>query len=494
MHKRILAIFVALVLLFCICAIPAAADSADEDLPYIELTKFDDSMVMGIQPGAFYVMGDYGYVLDFSVTLGQINAYGYEITYSWTGNRPNVTGVSFGNTTDNSFRNYYVDGTNLGKIRGSFNGSVGSDVGISFISSGCYVTVHSVRVFLVENFQVELSAYLYGNGTGVTWTPGSSASVSTTGYGSIEIDSWRNYDMINVSATLGGYGITSVSARLMDNTSDLEIVIPFEMNYINLSDYNGEHENTLLTISCDMRGVDPATAPDSTLIIGITTSVPSGNYGYIQPTSIYGTILVESPDVYLPWLKGFLLSFTSWFDTLFFKIDNLDSNLVNFRNMFSSFSEEAFAFYDDIKNTVTSSFDDFKTFWNSSLDDKIISFESWYRQFEVEKMEALVSVGFNPIFDKLDSLNQGTPVDPSVSQGMTSAGQELADLGQAMAAGTPQVNTQVQVSVPEVPDDGSGILATTMFNFFWQQDYILKMLLTVVALATISYIFFGKKG
>lgn len=475
MHKRILAIFVALVLLFCICAIPSAADSADEDLPYIELTKFDDSYLMGIEPGTFYVMGDYGYVLDFSVTLGQINAYGYEITYSWTGNRPNVTGTSFGNTTDNSFRNYYVDGTNLGKIRGSFNGSVGSDVGISFNSSGCYVTVHSVRVFLVENFQVELSAYLYGNGTGVTWTPGSSASVSTTGYGSIEIDNWRNYDIINVSATLGGYGITSVSARLMDNTSELEIVIPFEMNYINLSDYNGEHENTLLTISCDMRGVDPATAPDSTLIISVSTSVPSGKYGYIQPTSIYGTILVESPDEYLPWLKALII------------VNGETNSFLN--DLYSSFLQ----FSTDIQDLITSSFNDFKSFWNSSLDEKITSYKEWLYVIE-ESKNMFFDRKLTQIEDLLDNLINGTPVDPSVSQGMTSAGQELADLGQAMAAGTPQVNTQVQVSVPDVPDDGSGILATTMFNFFWQQDYILKMLLTVVALATISYIFFGKKG
>lgn len=482
MHKRILAIFVALVLLFCICAIPAAADSADEDLPYIELTKFDDSYLMGIEPGTFYVMGDYGYVLDFSLTLGQISAYGYEITYSWTGNRPNVTGTSFGNTTDNSFRNYYVDGTNLGKIRGSFNGSVGSDVVISFNSSGCYVTVHSVRVFLVENFQVELSAYLYGNGTGVTWTPGSSASVSTTGYGSIEIDNWRNYDMINVSATLGGYGITSVSARLMDNTSELEIVIPFEMNYINLSDYNGEHENTLLTISCDMRGVDPATAPDSTLIISVSTSVPSGKYGYIQPTSIYGTILVESPDEYLPWLKYLALAV----------VNNLNTNFDLF-NLVSDFRNDFTEFTSNIQNHISSSFEDFKSFWNSSLDEKITSFEQWLLNLEAEKTGLLLDK-MNQLRERLDDLINGTPVDPSVSQGMTSAGQELADLGQAMAAGTPQVNTQVQVSVPDIPDDGSGILATTMFNFFWQQDYILKMLLTVVALATISYIFFGKKG
>ena len=341
---------------------------------------------------------------------------------------------------------------------------------------------------MVENFQVELSAYLYGNGTGATWYPGSSTSVSTTGYGTIEIDSWRNYDLINVSATLGGYGITSVAARLIDNTSEMEIVIPFEMNYINLSNYQGQHENTLLTISCDMRGVDPASAPDSTLIISINTSVPDGHYGYIQPTSIYGSILVESPDEYLPWLKNIFLTLSA-IDSSSYHSQLLISDLFSYlRTEFKTFLSNSF---DSVVHSLDLNF--------SSLDSRLESFFKFdkTKPFDPDKTNPLWSY-FGEFFllntDLLKGLNQGTPVDPSVSQGMTSAGQELADLGQAMAAGTPQVNTQVQVSVPDIPDDGSGILATTMFNFFWQQDYILKMLLTVVALATISYIFFGKKG
>lgn len=484
MSKRIIVIVLALALLICFMAIPVAADSADEDLPYIELTKFDNNLIMGIEQGAFYVMGDYGYVLDFSVILGQINAYGYEVTYSYSGNRPNVTGTSFGNTTDNAFNSRYVEGTNLGKIRGTFKGAVGSDFGISFNSSGCYITVHSIRVFVVDNYQVSLSAELYGNGQSVTWNPGSSTSVATTGYGTIEIDTWRNYDVINFSATLGGYGITSVTARLVDNTDTLDdIVIPFEMNYINFSDYDGEHENVLLTMSCDMRGVDPATAPDSTLIISITTAVPTGKYGYIQPTSIYGAVLIESPDMYLPWIKIITLGLSSSVEALF----SIDSKLSDFMVSVSSK-------FDDIKNVLSSSFDDFKTFWNSSLDEKIVSFQEYLLLLEEESLNAQKILWWNDVLEDLNTLVDGVPTDEEITNEMTSAGEQLADLGQQMAAGTPQVSTKVDVSIPEIPDDGSGMLATTMFSFFWGQDYIMKMLLTVVALATLSYVFFGKKG
>lgn len=493
MHKRILAIFVALVLLVCICAIPAAATPADEDLPYIELTKFDDSLVMGVIPGAFYVMGDYGYVLDFSLSLAQINAYGYEITYSWSGNRPNVTGVSFGNTTDNSFRNYYVDGTNLGKIRGSFNGTVGSDVGISFNSSGCYVTVHSVRVFLVENFQVELSAFLYGNGTGVTWTPGSSSSVSTTGYGSIEIDNWRNYDMINVSATLGGYGITSVSARLIDNTSDMEFVIPFEMNYINLSDYNGEHENTLLTISCDMRGVDPATAPDSTLIISVSTSVPSGNYGYIQPTSIYGTVLVESPDEYLSWFRLYSVSFGSMEGFLSF-LPNINSLIYSLLESFENFST-------DIQNFLTSKYDDFKTFWSSSLDEKLDTLRVQIAEIEANKWQYLFTPAFQTFRDRLVEIRDNLAVNAQQqqavhesAQGMTSAGSSLSDLGAEMDSYTPSlsvddINFDATSLVPALGMASAGTLASIVTS----DPLIASMLLIVATLALVAFVLFGKR-
>ena len=475
MHKRILVIFLALVLLLCICAIPAAAAPADEDLPYVELTDYFISPVDELMPGAFYVMGDYDFVGNFVLTLAEVCAYGYEITYSWTGNRPNVSGVSFGGISDNSFRNYYVDGTNLGKIRGSFDGAVGSDVGISFNSSGCYVTVHSVRVFLVENFQVELSAYLYGNGTGVNWTPGSSASVSTTGYGSIEIDNWRNYDMINVSATLGGYGITSVSARLMDNTSDLEIVIPFEMNYINLSDYNGEHENTLLTISCDMRGVDPATAPDSTLIISVSTSVPSGKYGYIQPTSIYGTVLVEHPDEYLPWLK-FLLTING----------ESGSNLNSFYLSFLQFST-------DIQDLISSSFNDFKLFWNSSLDEKIISYKEWLYNIE-ESKNMFFDRKLTQIEDLLDNLVKGTPVDESVTENMTAAGDQLSDLGAEMDSYTPSL------SVDDISFDATSLVpalgmasAGTLASIVTSDPLVGSMLMIVATLALVGFVLFGKR-
>lgn len=493
MRKKIIPFLIVLSLIFCLCVIPVSADSADEDLPYIELTKFDDSMIMGVTPGAFYVMGDYGYVLDFSLSLGQINAYGYEITYSWTGNRPNVTGVSFGNTTDNSFRNYYVDGTNLGKIRGSFNGSVGSDVGISFNSSGCYVTVHSVRVFLVENFQVELSAYLYGNGTGVNWTPGSSTSVSTTGYGSIEIDNWRNYDMINVSATLGGYGITSVSARLMDNTSDLEIVIPFEMNYINLSDYNGEHENTLLTISCDMRGVDPATAPDSTLIISVSTSVPSGKYGYIQPTSIYGTVLVESPDEYLSWFRIFGVTFGSM-ESFLSSLPNINNHIYDLLNSFNNFSNSFNIFSTDIQNFLTSKYDDFKTFWDSSLDEKISLYKEWLLNIETEKL-GFFENKFQIIINRLDSLINGTPVDSTVSQGMQDSAQSLGNLGSQMSADTPNISVdEVNVDVNSLVSNGGLSSATSLAVVVTSQPLIQKMLLIVISLALVGFVFFGKRG
>lgn len=492
MSKRIIAIALALVLLVCLLAIPVAADSADENLPYIELTKFDDTLLSGIAPGAFYVMGDYGYVLDFSLTLGQINAYGYEVTYSYSGNRPNVTGTSFGNTSDNAFNSRYVDGTNLGKIRGTFRGVAGSDFGISFNSAGCYITVHSVRVFVVDNYQVSLSAELYGNGQQATWYPGSSISVATTNYSAIYIDSWRNYDIINLSATLGGYGITSVTARLVDNTDSLDdIVIPFEMNYVNFSDYDGEHENVLLTMSCDMRGVDPATAPDSTLIISITTAVPSGYYGYIQPTSIYGSVLIESPDVYLPFLRYILYGVDSiqfLTDTIVGSVAGIYSSLIE---GFNDVNENIAAF----SSNVSALFGDMKTFLTDSWNENFEVYKTWFAEISLQKLAYQYDYMFLPVKKLLEQIANSTPADETVTQGMQDSANSLGSLGEQMSAGTPDIAVDdVNVDMNSLVSAGGMTSATNLAVVVTSQSLVQQMLLIVISLALVGFVFFGKRG
>lgn len=494
MYKRILVLAAVLVLLICLVAFPAAAESADTDLPYLELMDYILAPIDGSSIGTFYVSGNYDFYGDFSLTLGEISAYGYEITYSYTGNQPSVTGVSFGYSSTNNHTSRFIDSTNIGKIRGTFNGSVGSNFGISFSSSGSYITIHSVRVFTVENYQVGLSAIMSGNGQSIQFVPGNSPSVSSTGYVRIEVDDWRNFDAISLSATIGGYGVTSVTCRLVNNIGTFEYVVPFDMNYINLSNYEGESENTLLALSCDLRGVDPATTPDSTLFISITTAVPSGSYGYVTLTDLYGSVLVTSPDKYIPWFKLLTFSLANIEGVV---INDLPSILYNVSNLYTSFIE----FRDDftsvmsnLQTHITSSFDDFKDFWSSSLDEKISSYQEWLARIEYDKWTDWYSPKLTSIYDKLSEIATGTPVDPSVSGGMQAAGDNLSSLGSQISSGTPQISTNVDVVVPEVPDDGSGVLAVTMFDFFWGQNYIIQMLLTVVALATVSYIFFGKKG
>lgn len=482
MHKRILFIFVALVSLVCLScfSVGAVGENADEDVPYIELMDYIISPIDETMPGAFYVMGDYSYIGIFGGTLGEISAYGYEITYSYTGNRPTVTGTSFGNVSDNSFKSRYIDEANIGKIRGSFNGTVGMDFGISFYSSGCYVTVHSVRIFLVPDYQVHLSATVNGNEGSRDFIPGYVCTVSTVGYCSIYIDDWRNYDLISISANLGNYGITSVSARLIDNVEGFEYVIPFDMNYLNHSNPTNEEETARLTLTCDMRVVDPATAPDSTLIISINTAVPSGLYGHFQVFEVYGSILMSSPDKYLPWIKVIYSELISQGSDNYYYLSRLHSVLTN------------------VGTYVLNGFEGLSTQLVQIRESLSLHYNQLYDFFLFNESNLLDSTSTNPlwknIIQPLRDLVAGSPMDESTTNEMVSAGDQLADLGQQMAAGTPQVSTDFQLSVPEIPDDGSGMLATTMFSFFWGQDYIMKMLLTVVALATLSYVFFGKKG
>lgn len=482
MHKRILFVFVALVSLVCLScfSVGAVGENADEDVPYIELMDYIMSPVDETMPGAFYVMGEYGYIGIFGGALGEIAAYGYEITYSYVGNRPTVTGVSFGNVSDNDYKSRYIDDAAIGKIRGSFFGTLGMDFGISFSSSGCYVTIHSVRVFTVPDYQVQLNAEIRGNGVTQPFVPGTLASVSTVGSASIRIDDWRNYDVVSFSATLGGYGITSVSARLIDSIEGFERVIPFDMNYINLSTDSVEHESVLLTMSCDLRVVDPGTTPDSLLVIDITTAVPAGKFGSVQLSEVYGSVLISAPDKYLPWIKLTYIEILNHSSISYEYLSNIHSLLYDFKLSFTQSLDSVSSYLETIKQqniTRMIYLLEFFRFNESHLDDLDSTNPLWKN-----------------IIQPLRDLVAGSPMDENTTNQMVSAGDQLADLGQQMAAGTPQVSTDFQLSIPEIPDDGSGVLATTMFSFFWGQDYIMKMLLTVVALATLSYVFFGKKG
>lgn len=484
MLKRILIISLALVLLVCLFLVPATAASVDpDDVPYIELTDYWISPLDGLQPGAFYVSGSYSFAGNFSITLGEISGYGYEITYSYTGDMPAVTGVSLGGVTNQQHTSRYLEGTNIGKVRGDFNGATGSDVGISFSSSGCYITVHSFKLFLVDNFQVALSASLPDG----SYFPGDDTSSLYT-YSSILVDSWRNYDFVDLSFTCHTDAVTSVSAVLMDNTSDLETVIPCEVNYINRDYYQGTEKAVCLTVSCDLRSIDPATTPDSSLVVRITSN---SNAGTLQMTSVYGVVVLHSPDQYTSWLKGLAGIGIETNQYLFeFLYEDFPAYLNKLEAYDAAAAQRAMeivaqvsARFSDLQDTIGTEFEDFKS-WYFDL----------YTQGEKEKWFGWFKPAFQTVFDKFDQLIDGSPVDEAAKDEMTSAGDQLADLGQQMAAGTPDVSTKVNVVIPEIPNDGSGVLAYTFFDFIWGKDIIIQMLLTVVALATLSYVFFGKKG
>lgn len=491
MLKRILFIVSALVLLVCFFAFPVSADNADDaddDLPYVELMDYVLSPVDGTIPGTFYVMDSYDFSCYFMGTLGEICGYGYEITYSYTGNLPSVTGVSFGGVSDPEFVSRSIDGTNIGKIRGSFDGTVGGEFGISFSSSGCYITVHSFRLFLVEDFYVDLPSVLYGNGNRIDVAAGDSGVISNTGSCSVEIDNWRNFDIVNIRAFLGGYGVTSVSAALVENavSPGTSIIIPFEINYINLSAYDVGHEDVLLAMSCDLRGVDPATVPDSTLIISFTFSLPAGSYGYLQLLDCYGSVFFASPDEYLPWLKLMYITLNS--------IDANTQQAAFYVNAIYSFLyDRILPAISSINDTLNGNFSSLQEFLNNHWVTSFEDLTDFWTQIEQSKW-SLLHPQLKEIILRLEDLVSGTPVDQTVTDNMTAAGDQLSGLGQQISAGTPQVNTDGNISLGSVPDDGSGVLASSLFNFFWSSDYVISMLMTVVGIATLGYVFFGKKG
>lgn len=480
MLKRIMIILLALVLLVGLLLIPASAASADpDDVPYIELTDYWLSPLDGLEIGAFYVSGSYSFAGNFSITLGQISGYGYEITYSYTGDRPAVTGVSLGGVSSNEFTSRYLDGTNIGKVRGDFKGATGSDVGISFSGSGCYITIHSFKVFLVDNFQVALSASLPDG----SYFPSDDTSSLYT-YSSILVDSWRNYDFIDLSFTCHTDALTSISAVLMDNTSDLETVIPCEVNYINRDYYQGTEKAVCVTVSCDLRGIDPATTPDSSLVVRITSN---SNAGTLQVTSVYGVVVLHSPDQYTSWLKG--LSGIG-IETNEYLFEFLYEDFPAYLDKLEQYDAAAAQRATELVAQLVVLFQGLQNHNSSLIDD----YKDWLTQLETEKWFVMFEPAFDTIFDKFDELINGTPVDPDAEQGMQDSADSLGSLGEQMQQGTPQIDANnVNVSLGYIPIDGSGDLAYTFFDLFWDQSYFLSMITTVFAVATMGFVFFGKK-
>ncbi len=489
MSKRIIVFISALALLLGLFVIPASADTADDDVPYIELTDYLVSPIDGTQPGAFYVSGSYTYTGNFSLPLGEISAYGYEITYSYGGDRPAVTGVSFAHIHDLNYTSRYIDGTNIGKVRGDFNGSTGSDIGISFSSSGCYITIHSFKVFLVNNYQVPLSASLPDS----SYFPGDDTSDMGV-FSTINIDNWRNYDFINLSFTVWTDAITSVSVILADNTSNLEITVPFDISYINLDNYQGATKPVAVTLSCDLRGIDPATTPDSSLLIHITCNYADS---WMQMTSIYGSVFIPTPDKYTIWLKGQLLSL----EQLSFYALSIDSNTTNIRNLFDQYYSAFNSFRTDLETSLDEKFDSLNNTFTSvvsglqtELDLQFDLLKDYLSALEKAKWDQFYKPSFDTIFEKFDALINGNPVDPEVQQGMQDSANSLGSLGEQMQQGTPQLDAgSVNVSLGSIPSDGSQDLAYTFFDLFWNQPILLSMITTVVAVATVGFVFFGKK-
>lgn len=100
---------------------------------------------------------------------------------------------------------------------------------------------------------------------------------------------------------------------------------------------------------------------------------------------------------------------------------------------------------------------------------------------------------YRPLLEIITLLSP-TSSNGSSTNEMQSAGDELAGLGEQISSGTPQVDTSGDIVLGDIPDDGSGVLASTIFDFLWSSDYIISMIISVIGIATLGYVFFGKKG
>ena len=104
-----------------------------------------------------------------------------------------------------------------------------------------------------------------------------------------------------------------------------------------------------------------------------------------------------------------------------------------------------------------------------------------------------VALYFPQFLESLDSLTQGSDELGAAADGAQSSADSLGSLGDSIHANEPVIDTNMVISPGVIPSDGSSGFITNLFDLFWSNGIILSMITTVAAIATISYVFFGRK-
>lgn len=167
-----------------------------------------------------------------------------------------------------------------------------------------YVTVYSIRVFPVYNlnsvdFDASLNVYSESGSVNYTTTNGAVSfylganghSISKDSpYGiRINIDDWKNFDIIDCIVFINGRNITSVSCYLADGT-----MVPFSCNQLTSPTSDVDYTGNVLQFSCDFSNINKVLASGD-LIIDIQGVYDSMSASLAYVDNLKGYVKISSP-------------------------------------------------------------------------------------------------------------------------------------------------------------------------------------------------------
>lgn len=471
MIKKVIIFILVLSLTFVLFIQPVSA--AETTGQYINL--LDYCGIDGTSFNSFSFSGSRSVNYNFRDTLGSVAIHSVEITYSFSGNATNLSSITFDGSSV-SFNERSV-GNGVYRVRFNAGGSLGSLFTLTFRNAGTSsVNILCFNCYLVSTSDYSLSGVIRSGSKATSFYPGSYSNLNVSSSDNVifrvEIDNWRNYDQITLDGMITCDTVSSIDVVLEANTSADEWVVPLKNNYISPGD-TSDSSNTIFNFNlyADLTGLDRTSIPDSTLVFVFSVvSVSSSSSCYFQLDDSRGFVFSGDLDPNGRMLLALYVMIRQ-------QTGDISTSIGSFQDSFIDLFSELMSKYSNHTEFIETFLSGYE-----ALLGELYGENGYYYQLIYRPLLEIITL-LSPTSSNGSSTNE-----------MQSAGDELAGLGQQISSGTPQVDTSGDIVLGDIPDDGSGVLASTIFDFLWSSDYIISMIISVIGIATLGYVFFGKKG
>lgn len=518
--KRIISLALTMVLLVACLAVPVMADETD-DLGWIQLLDYGTDG----NSGSNYIRrnGREIFYVAYNVPSGYF-LYSYDLLIK-------TDSSDFSLSSAAGAMSIYNLGDGLYRVFGDHNASDTYAFFSISSSNGSYFEILSFRASLVPISKYSLSYYGYvydysyspiketyfsGDGSSpmsaVTISP-NAGQQDYSGYVSrIYLSSWNAYDYISLNIALFSSSFASLKVEL-DSLS-----VPYEINTIESTDVLGT-SLYLLDVLIDVRNLNRNST--SSILVDVSGMVNPSFTGNFTIRSCLGLVSVPDPSPWTYWfinLKGWL---SSGFSSVTTSLSALGTNIGDYiiaqtssiidaqnaqheadRLLWNTISSNVGTWISDqttaISNslsTIDSSIANFRTNVGTWLSEQTTAITTWGNSIVYvindwsKHIKASIDSGADRIVAALSPNGSADDFTDKVQQ----QGSTLEDMAGAMGAVTrPDVST----AIPDI----SGYLTVTgpvtlasVFAPFWDNSYILRLLLASLAVSVAFTVVYGGK-